>query len=193
MSPTADQVGKVFVARVELEKRVAELGRSLSTHLLERDGGATTNALVVSPLNGGVMFATDLSRALDQQHTLEFVDVVPYARARRQGHGRIGHGFKPVLNLKGRDVIVIDDIIDTGLTLNYLVRDIEQRQPRSVTVCALFDRPVARLIEPPLTFTGFAAPGELLVGYGLEHEGRYGQLPDVHLLHLHTQRSGLAA
>ena len=193
MSPDTGELGEIFAQRGSLKRRVAELGHELASHLAERCDAERRAPLLISPLNGGVMFAADLSRALDQPHELELVEIVPYARARRSGRDRIGHGFTPSLDVAGRDVVLADGIVDTGLTLKYLIDDVERRKPRSLAVCVLFDRPPARLIDLPLTFTGFVAPNDLLVGYGLDHGGRHAQLADVHVLHAAADHSHLAA
>ena len=175
----SEEPAEIFVGGSKIRHRVEVLGRELAECL-----GAigAVEPLLVAPLDGGVVFAADLSRALPLAHTLELVEPVPYAVARRRGDRRIGHSFAPRLAVAERDVVLIDGIVDTGLTLNYLVGDIKRRTPRSLTLCTLFDRPAARVVELPLALRGFTAPDALLVGYGLAHGGRFAQLPDVHLL-----------
>ncbi len=196
MSRDEERPDEVFVTKTRLELRVVELGAALAARLDAAIGAGPSVEeralpLLISPLNGGAIFAADLSRALERAHALEPIDVISYAR--RRGAARIRHALGARLDLAGRDVIVADCIVDTGLTLKYVLGEIERRGPHSVTLCVLFDRPAARVVDLPLSLTGFSAPDELLVGYGLEHDGRFSRLPDVHLLRSATLRHLRAA
>jgi hypoxanthine phosphoribosyltransferase len=180
VSASVPELDDVFVNRAALAARVAELAQAIDTHL----SGAQSSRLplLVSPLTGGIVFAADVSRNLAHAHSIELVELVPYRRARRRGGARIAHAFRPALDVADRDIVLVDGIVDTGLTLGHLIGDLEKRGPSSVAAFALFDRPSTRVIDLPLIEVGFEAPSDLLVGYGLEHAGRHAQRADVHRL-----------
>lgn len=171
---------KLLFDRARIESRVAQLGLELTRRL--EQGAGRRPPLLVSPLRGAVVFAADLSRALSHPHMLEVVDPVPYARGRRLGARRIAQSFAPKLDVAERDVILVEGIVDTGLTLKFLLDELAQLGPKSLTACVLFDRPPARVVDLPLALVGFTAPDALLVGYGLDHDGLHAHLPDVHAL-----------
>lgn len=178
MSASAGELHDVFVGRAALSERVAELAKAIDAYLAS--AASSRAPLLVSPLAGGVVFAADLSRNLVHTHAIELVELVPYERARRRGAARIAHSFGPELDVVDRDVVLVDGIVDTGLTLRHLIADIETRRPRRLAAFVLFDRPSTRVIDLPLAEVGFEAPSDLLVGYGLEHAGRHAQRADVH-------------
>ena len=130
------------------------------------------------------MFVADLSRAVTVPHALEFVALAGYG-------GRLG-GRSAVRLIKdldvpvnGRDVLIVEDVVDTGLTLNYLVRTLELRSPADIAVCTLLDRPYRRLVEDlPIRHVGFTVPDEFFVGYGFDLDQRYRGLPDLHVVQL---------
>ena len=132
-------------------------------------------------LKGAFIFLADLSRAMAMAHALDFVVLAGY-------DGALG-GRKKIRLIKdldmpitGRDVLIIENVIDTGLTLNYLVKTFELRGPHSVAACTLLDRPYRRLVDNlPLRYVGFTVPDEYFVGYGFDLEGRYRGLPDLRI------------
>ena len=118
-------------------------------------------------------------------HALDFVELAGYGSAQMGGHEQIRVLKDLDSDIAGRDVIVVEDVIDTGLTLNYLVRTVELRGPRSVAAVTLLDRPYRRLVDDlPVRYVGFVVPDELFVGYGFDLDERWRQLPDLRLLHL---------
>jgi hypoxanthine phosphoribosyltransferase len=133
------------------------------------------------------MFVADLSRATTVPHALEFVALAGYG-------GRLG-GRSAVKLIKdldvpvnGRDVLIVEDVVDTGLTLNYLVRTLELRSPADIGVCTLLDRPYRRLVEDlPIRYVGFTVPDEFFVGYGFDLDQRYRGLPDLHVVRLEDE------
>lgn len=165
----------MVVDRDAIASRVAELGAELSSDYEGRD------PVLVCVLNGAALFAADLSRAVTVPHTLEFVALDGYGAG---GEGREVSLVKDVDSpLAGRDVVIVEDVVDTGLTLNFLLRTIEQRGPREVAVCTLLDRPYRRLVDDlPIRYVGFAVPDEFFVGYGFALDGRYRGLPDLRLV-----------
>jgi hypoxanthine phosphoribosyltransferase len=130
------------------------------------------------------MFVTDLSRAIRSVHRLDFVELAGYAGAATGGHSGIRLLKDLDTDIAGRDVIIVEDVVDTGLTLNYLCRTLKLRDPASLVVATLLDRPYRRLVdELPVRYVGFTVPDELFVGYGFDLDERYRNLPDLHVLH----------
>jgi hypoxanthine phosphoribosyltransferase len=149
---------------------------------VERDY-AGSEPLLVASLKAGVVFVTDLSRALAIPHALDFVELAGYGSAQMGGHEQIRVLKDLDADIRGRDVIVVEDVVDTGLTLNYLCRTLRLRAPRSLAVATLLDRPYRRLVEDlPVRYVGFTAPDELFVGYGFDLDERYRNLPEIRVL-----------
>jgi hypoxanthine phosphoribosyltransferase len=145
---------------------------------VERDY-AGSEPLLVASLKAGVVFVTDLSRALAIPHALDFVELARYAR----GRASIRLLKDLDTDVRGRDVLLVEDVVDTGLTLNYLCRTLRLRAPRSLAVATLLDRPYRRLVEDlPVRYVGFTAPDELFVGYGFDLDERYRNLPEIRVL-----------
>jgi hypoxanthine phosphoribosyltransferase len=143
--------------------------------------------ILVGSLKASFVFLTDLSRAMPMLHALDFVELAGYGSAQMGGHEQIRVLKDLDADIAGRDVIVVEDVIDTGLTLNYLVRTFELRGPRSVAAVTLLDRPYRRLVDDlPVRYVGFVVPDELFVGYGFDVDERWRQLPDLRLLHLES-------
>ena len=129
------------------------------------------------------MFVTDLSRAIRRVHRLDFVELAGYAGAATGGHSGIRLLKDLDTDISGRDVIIVEDVVDTGLTLNYVCRTLALRSPASLAVATLLDRPYRRLVEElPVRYVGFTVPDELFVGYGFDLDERYRNLPDLHVL-----------
>ena len=141
--------------------------------------------VLVGSLKASFVFLTDLSRAMPMLHALDFVELAGYGSAQMGGHEQIRVLKDLDADIAGRDVIVVEDVVDTGLTLNYLVRSFGLRNPASLVACALFDRPYRRLVDDlPVRYVGFVVPDELFVGYGFDLAERYRELPDLRLLDL---------
>jgi hypoxanthine phosphoribosyltransferase len=131
------------------------------------------------------VFLADLSRALPIPHEIDFLELASYgADADTGGHARIRFLKDLDCEVAGRDVVIVEDIIDTGLTLNYLCKTLALRSPASLAAVTLLDRPYRRLVEDlPVRYVGFTVPDELFVGYGFDVAERHRNLPDLHLLH----------
>ncbi len=128
-------------------------------------------------------FVVDLSRSMPVHHALDFVELSGYGSARMGGHQRIRFLKDLDLEVGGRDVVVVDEVIDTGLTLNYLCRALALRSPETLVCATLFDRPYRRLVDDlPLRYVGFTVPDEFFAGYGFDLDGRWRNLPDLHLV-----------
>jgi hypoxanthine phosphoribosyltransferase len=139
--------------------------------------------VLVTVLKGAFIFLADLSRAIPSPHALDFVVLAGYDGA-LGGRTKIRLIKDLDLPIMGRDVIIVENVIDTGLTLNYLVKTFELRKPREIVACTLFDRPYRRLVDDlPLRYVGFTVPDEYFVGYGFDLEGRFRGLPDLRIVH----------
>jgi hypoxanthine phosphoribosyltransferase len=168
----------VYLTREELRTRVREIGEEIAH---DYDG---LEPLLVAPLKASLVFLADLSRAVDIPHGVDFVELAGYAAgAEMGGHGRIRLLKDLDEEIAGRHVIVVEDVIDTGLTLNYLCKTLSLRDPGSLAAATLLDRPYRRLVEDlPVRYVGFTVPDELFVGYGFDLQERYRNLPDLHVL-----------
>jgi hypoxanthine phosphoribosyltransferase len=157
--------------------RVRELGAEIARDYAHRE------PILVGSLKASFVFLTDLSRSMPMLHALDFVELAGYGSAQMGGHEQIRVLKDLDADIGGRDVIVVEDVIDTGLTLNYLVRTFELREPRSVAAVTLLDRPYRRLVDDlPVRSVGFVVPDELFVGYGFDLDERWRQLPDLRLV-----------
>jgi hypoxanthine phosphoribosyltransferase len=161
-----------------LQTRVRELGREIS-----RDY-AGLEPVLVAPLKASLVFVADLSRSLPIHHGLDFIELASYSSGADTG----GHGHIRLLKdldseIAGRHILIVEDVVDTGLTLNYLCKTLALRDPGSLAVVTLLDRPYRRLVEDlPVRYVGFTVPDELFVGYGFDLQERYRNLPDLHVL-----------
>jgi hypoxanthine phosphoribosyltransferase len=173
------EVGAVYLSREEIAARVAELGSEISS---DYDG---LDPLLVAPLKSSVVFLADLTRALPIPHTLDVIELAPYTG------GGAGAGASPGVRLlkdvdaplTGRHVLLVEDVVDTGLTLHFLCKTLGLREPASLAAVTLLDRPVRRLVPNlPLRYVGFTVPDELFAGYGLGLDERWRALPDLHVV-----------
>jgi hypoxanthine phosphoribosyltransferase len=133
--------------------------------------------VVVAVLKGSFIFLADLVRELTINVNVDFMAITRYGAGRRGGVVRIEKDLD--LSVTGRDVLVVEDIVDTGLTLGYLVRNLQAREPAGIAVCTLLDRRVRRLANLPIRYTGFEVPDRFLVGYGLDQNEKYRNLPHL--------------
>jgi hypoxanthine phosphoribosyltransferase len=156
---------------------VRELGRDIAR---DYDG---SEPLLVAPLKASVVFLADLSRAIAIPHAIDLVELASYgADADTGGHTRIRLLKDLDREIAHRDVLIVEDVVDTGLTLNYLCKTLALRAPASLAVVTLLDRPYRRLVEDlPVRYVGFTVPDELFVGYGFDIGERYRNLPDLHV------------
>ena len=137
----------------------------------------------MAPLKASAVFLSDLSRAIPIPHAIDFVELASYgADADTGGHMRIRLLKDLDAEIAHRDVLLVEDVVDTGLTLNYLCRTLRLRDPASLAVVTLLDRPYRRLVEDlPVRYVGFTVPDELFAGYGFDIAERYRNLPDIHV------------
>ncbi len=168
-------VSKILVEEDTLRGRIAELGAEVSNDYTGRD------LLLVGVLKGAVFFMADLMRHLTIPCEVDFMAISSYgASTDSSGVVRILKDLD--VNIEGRDVLVVEDIIDSGLTLSYLIRNLESRNPATLEVCALLTKPARREIDVRVRYTGFEIPNEFVIGYGLDYAERYRNLPYVAVL-----------
>jgi hypoxanthine phosphoribosyltransferase len=174
-----ERIGEVYLSAEELAARVRELGAEIARDYAGRE------PLLVGSLKASLVFIADLSRALPIAHGLDFVELAGYGSAQMGGHEQIRVLKDLDVDVRDRDILLVEDVVDTGLTLNYLVRTLELRRPRSIAAVTLLDRPYRRLVDDlPVRYVGFVVPDELFVGYGFDLDERWRQLPDLRLLRL---------
>ncbi len=169
-----DDIAEVVISEEALQQRVAAMGAQISQDYIGK------NPLLVGVLHGVMFFMADLLRHITIPVMLDFMAISPYASDPGSGTVRITKDLDRTIT--GRHVLFIEDVIDTGLTLNYLLRALRTRGPSSLQVCVLFDRPYRRLINVPLTYEGFELPDRFVVGYGLDDHGYYRNLPFIGVL-----------
>ena len=168
-------VGEVLIEPDALSARVAELGAEISADYAGRD------LLLIGVLKGAVFFMADLMRKLTIPCEVDFMAISSYgASTDSSGVVRILKDLD--INIEGRHVLVVEDIIDSGLTLSYLMRNLESREPATLAVCALLTKPDRREIEVPVRYVGFEIPNRFVIGYGLDFGERYRNLPYVAVL-----------
>jgi hypoxanthine phosphoribosyltransferase len=169
------RIGETLVAEDDLERRVAELGAEISRDYAARD------LLLIGVLKGAVPFLADLMRRLEIDCEVDFMAVSSY------GSATDSSGVVRILKdldapIQGRDVVLVEDIIDSGLTLHYLLKNLRARNPASLEVCALLTKPDRRRIDLPIRYVGFEIPNRFAIGYGLDHAQRYRNLRHVAVL-----------
>ncbi|MDQ3936392.1 MAG: hypoxanthine phosphoribosyltransferase [Actinomycetota bacterium] len=171
----SDPIGEILVEEERLAERVRELGREVSRDYEGRD------LLLVGVLKGAVFFLSDFMRSLDVPCEVDFMAVASY------GSSTDSSGVVRILkdldvSIEGRDVLIVEDIVDSGLTLSYLLRTMRARDPASLEVCALLTKPERRKVDLPIRYTGFEIPNRFVIGYGLDYGERYRNLPYVAVL-----------
>jgi len=171
--PSADpNLGAVVVPEHELRTRVTDLGKEITA---DYEGRAP---LLVGVLKGAFVFMSDLARCIDLPVEFDFMAVSSYGAATKtSGVVRIVKDLD--LDLSGRDVLLVEDIVDSGLTLNYLLKNLQARHPASLEVCALLLKDGQQKVEPTLRYVGFRIPDEFVVGYGLDVGEQYRNLPSI--------------
>jgi hypoxanthine phosphoribosyltransferase len=169
-------VGDILVQRDDLAHRVRELGAEISADYADRD------LFLVGVLKGAVFFLSDLMRHLEVPCEVDFMAVASY------GSSTDSSGVVRILKdldapIEGREVLIVEDIVDSGLTLSYLLRTLKARDPASLEVCALLTKPERRKVDLPIKYVGFEIPNRFAIGYGLDHGERFRNLPFVAVLY----------
>jgi hypoxanthine phosphoribosyltransferase len=168
-------VSEVLIEEDALARRITELADEVSSDYVERD------LLLIGVLKGAVFFMADLMRQITVPCEVDFMAISSYGGSTdSSGVVRILKDLD--INIRDRDVLVVEDIIDSGLTLQYLMRNLRSREPASLEVCALMTKPARREIEIPVRYVGFEIPNRFVIGYGLDFAERYRNLPYVGVL-----------
>ena len=169
-----DPLGEVYLSAEQIKGRVKELGKMISAAYRGKE------LVLLGILKGSFVFMADLVRNIDIPHALDFMAISSYE----------GVGGSPVAvkilkdldeSITGKNVVIVEDIIDTGLTLAYLIRHLQARNPQSIKICTLLDRSIRRIVPLPINFTGFDIPDVFVVGYGMDYRQLYRNLPSLHL------------
>ncbi len=167
-----EKIEKILITQEMIQKRVKELGAEISA---DYDG---KNVVVISILKGGVYFLTDLTRAMTIPHVIDFMVVSSYGDSQEtSGIVRLVKDLKE--DIRHRHVVLIEDIIDTGLTVDYLLKNLKTREPASIEVCSFLSKPSRRKIDVPVKYLGYEVPDQFVVGYGLDYRQQYRHLPFV--------------
>jgi hypoxanthine phosphoribosyltransferase len=170
------ELGKILITKNELEQRIAELGTAISQNYEQKD------LAIIAILKGSFIFAADLLRSITTTATIDFMAISSYANQPQSGVVRITKDLEE--SIMGRNVLLVEDIIDTGLTANYLLRVLRERKPASIEVCALLDKSARRLIDLPIAYRGFDIPDVFVVGYGMDYQQLYRNLPHIAVVEL---------
>jgi len=165
-------IDKILVSREEISKKVKELGERISKDYKGQD------LLLVGVLKGAVVFMADLLREITIPVEVDMISVSSY------GSGTDSTGIVKIVkdldvNIKDRHVLIVEDLIDTGLTLQHLKELLATREPLSVKVCTIFDKPTRRIVDVPIEYNGISIPNYFVIGYGLDYAGEYRNLPDL--------------
>lgn len=173
--PLLDDIKEVLITEEQIQTRIFELGQAISRDYAGRD------PLLIGVLKGMTLFMADLMRAITLPVSVDYMAISRYStEAEALGVVRIVKDLDE--GIQGRHVLFVEDMIDTGLTLGYILRNLQARQPASLEVCTLFNKPVHRLIDIDIRYKGFDLPDQFVVGYGLDYRQRYRNLPFVGIL-----------
>src|SRR5215467_8431150 len=168
---------RTLISAAKVQKRIREMGRQI------RKDFPSEPILLVGVLKGAVPFLADLARQIPGEVTFDFIAVSSYGKDTRSS-GQVKLNKDLDSSIEGKVVIVVEDILDTGLTLQYLLRVLQQRKPKSLKVAVLLDKKERRIADVRADYTGFVIPNEFVVGYGLDYDERYRNLPDVCVVRL---------
>jgi hypoxanthine phosphoribosyltransferase len=163
---------RTIIGKKQLKQKVAELGEKISKDY------ADTNPVLVGILKGSFIFLADLVRELDIPHEIDFISVATYG-SETEATGVVKLLKDLSINIKGRHVIIVEDIVDTGLTLDYIRRNLLTRSPKSLEILTLLNKKKRRKVNVPLKYVGFSIPGDFVIGYGLDYDQQYRNLPFI--------------
>ena len=179
MTTTVDlhaDIGEVLLSEEQIRTRIQELGQQISTDYAGRQ------LTLVSVLKGSLPFMAALMRQIDIPLRIDLMEVSSYGGTSTESTGLVRILKDLSASIEGEEVLLVEDIIDTGLTLNYLLRYLKGKGPKSLRICTLLDKPARRLVEIPVDYTGFTIPDQFVVGYGLDYGELYRNLRFVGVL-----------
>jgi hypoxanthine phosphoribosyltransferase len=171
-----DDIARILISEEEIQRRVAELGQQISADY------ANKIPFVVAVLKGAYVFLADLCRQMSVTHEVHFMAISSYGGRATRSSGVVRILMDLAASPEGRHVLVVEDIVDSGRTLDYILRNLRTRNPASVRVCTLLTKPSRREIEVPLDYVGFEIPDEFVLGYGLDFDEHYRNLPFIGVL-----------
>jgi len=166
----------ILIDEATLQRRVAELGQSVSADYQGKD------LMLVCVLKGGVAFLTDLMRRITVPHEIDFMAISSYGGQRTESSGVVRILMDLHADIAGRHVLLVEDIVDSGQTMDYLLRALHARNPASLRVCTLLNKPCRRVVDVPLAYIGFDIPDDFVLGYGLDFDEKYRNLPFIGVL-----------
>ena len=164
---------EILIDETTLQRRISELGAQISQDY------AGKNPLLICILRGGVLFLTDLMRQISIPHTIDFMAVSSYGVGARESTGHVRINFDLKTDIYNRDVIIVEDIIDSGYTLKTVLEILQTRHPKTLSICTLLDKAERRKIEIPIHYYGFVIPDKFVFGYGLDIDENYRSLPFI--------------
>jgi hypoxanthine phosphoribosyltransferase len=165
---------EVLIDEVRLQQRIAELGQQISADYADKD-----NLLLICILKGGVMFLTDLMRHISVPHEIDFLAISSYGKGRRSSTGQVRIDMDLTEQVTGRNVLIVEDIIDSGHTLRFVMDVLEARHPASLRLCALLDKASRREVDIRVDYTGFVIENRFVFGYGLDLDEKFRNLPFI--------------
>jgi len=168
-----DIVAEVLIDEPTLQKRIAELGAEISRDYQDRD------LVLICILRGGMVFLVDLMRQVQIPHQIDFMAVSSYGSGARQSGGHVRLALDLQTDIRDKDVLLVEDIVDSGNTIAYVLEFLQTRQPRSLMVCTLLDKEERRETPVPIRYRGFKIPNKFVFGYGLDLDDYYRNLPFV--------------
>jgi hypoxanthine phosphoribosyltransferase len=171
-----DDVGEILITEEELQAKIAELGKAISADYRGK------NLLALCILRGAVIFLSDLIRQLTVPHDIDFMAVSSYGGTSTESSGVVRILMDLRTSIEGRDVLIVEDIVDTGLTLDYIIDNLKTRRPASLRTCVLLNKHERRKVPVPLDYVGFDIPDKFVVGYGLDYDEKYRNLPFIGVL-----------
>jgi hypoxanthine phosphoribosyltransferase len=163
-----------LIKETDIQQKVQEIGKKINTEYKDR------KPILIGVLKGAFVFLADLLREIDIPVEIDFLSIHSYDGTESSGVVRITHDLS--LNIEDRDVILVEDIIDTGRTVSYIIDNLRTRKPRSLVICSLLNKETRRVVDVPLTYVGFTIPGVFVVGYGLDYGNRYRNLRCIGVL-----------
>jgi hypoxanthine phosphoribosyltransferase len=171
--PYQELLSEVLITQEQLQTRIAELGAEISRDYTRQD------LLLICILRGGVMFLTDLVRQITIPHAMDFMAVSSYGAGARETSGQVRITMDLTIDISGRNVLLVEDIVDSGHTIASVLALLQARKPTSLKVCSLLDKAVRREAEVPIHYTGFVIPNKFVFGYGLDLDEYYRNLPFI--------------
>lgn len=175
---------EVLINEEDLQKRIAELGEEIS-----RDYQESEDFLLICILRGAVLFLTDLSRRITIPHAIDFMAISSYGSGSRTSSGVVRITMDLSTNISEKDVLIVEDIIDSGNTLSYVMDLLSTRKPKSLNVCALLDKAERREVQVPIKYTGFTIPNKFVFGYGLDLDEYFRNLPFIGVVDMNKYES----